>query len=116
MSRFIAILVTLTLSVNALADPISIETKSGILLTDKDETVDINEPGLWINNEARAIVQKTIVQLEGQNAQLREMVLKSVGAVPFLPQWASVVISASLAVLTAVATFFAVKEAANTIK
>lgn len=105
----------MVMSTAAFAEPSSFKVKSGIFLNDGDETVEVGS-GLFLNDEATAQIQTTIVQLEGQNNQLREMVLKSVGAVPFLPQWASVVISASLAVLTAVATFFAVKEAANTIK
>lgn len=102
---------------SAWADPVSFKVKSGMLVNDKDETIQVDS-GLYLNDDAVAQVKSTVAALAGQNADLiakledaNQKIMSSPALLPGLPTWATIAISATLSVLTAVASFFAIKEA-----
>lgn len=111
MRRFLVVMM-LTVASLSWAEPKAVEARSARLIGLDGSEISVDEHGKYLNVEALDVVNKTIVDLETQNGDLRS-ILANVQVAPGMPQWATVLISTCLSIMTVVAGIFAAKELAK---
>lgn len=114
MSKLIALFTLISFTAFA---QVSFPVKEGILVNDKDETVEVGK-GRYLDQKALEEVWAGMDAMENQNLQLvqsleraNKKLLECTPSIPGFPTWATVLITAGLSILTSVAGFFAIREA-----
>lgn len=112
-TRLFAVIVAMSVATQALAAPVSIPVKQGLLITPDDTQVEVDEPGRYLNNDALKVIFDTLEKKDAETNELRAVIAKLEPQTPWMPTWASILISAALSALTVIAGVFAVNEVAK---
>lgn len=110
------VLAVMLFSSIAFAEPSSLKVKRALIESPSGNVVEV-DGGIYLNDEGKVVVEKTINDLRAQVDAIvvelksaNDKIAECSGYVPGLPTWATILISSVLSIATTALGYFAISQ------